>query len=59
MSKYYANNLCLQNGRLGTISATLSTDDKNQKTGTWIPESRSSTDVLINPAKPRLFPQVK
>ena len=58
MSEYYENNMYLQNEDLETISSTLSTDDKNQKTKTRIPESRSNTDI-INPTKPRLFPQVK
>ncbi|PSN45066.1 hypothetical protein C0J52_03997 [Blattella germanica] len=58
MTKFYVNNLRLQNGELGSISGALASDDKNSKMASWVPESRSSTDVLISTAKPRLLPQL-
>jgi hypothetical protein len=59
MSKFYANNLHLQDRHLGTISGALSTSDSKEHAVTaWIPESRTSTDILIKPSRPRLLPQV-
>lgn len=59
MSKFYASNVRLQDGNLGTISGVSSTRDSKEPTvPAWIPESRNSTDILIKPLKPRLFPQV-
>lgn len=59
MTKFYVKNLCLQDGDLGTISGALSASDSKEHTlPPWVPESRNSTDILINPLKPRLFPQV-
>jgi hypothetical protein len=59
MSKFYADNLHLQDGHLGNISGVLSTSDSKEHTVTaWIPESRNSTDILIKPSGPRLIPQV-
>jgi hypothetical protein len=59
MSKFYANNLHLQDGHLGTISGALSTTDSKEHAVTaWIPESRNSTDTLIKASRPRLLPQV-
>jgi hypothetical protein len=59
MSKFYVNNLHLQDGNLGTISGVSSTRDSKEPTiPAWIPESRNSTDILIKPLKPRLFAQV-
>jgi hypothetical protein len=59
MSKFYANNLRLQDGNLGTISGASSTRDGKEPTvPAWVPESRNSTDILIKPLKPRFFAQV-
>jgi len=59
MTKFYVNNLCLQDRDSGTISGALSTrDSKKPAVPPWIPESRSSTDILFKPLKPRFFPQV-
>lgn len=59
MSTFYANNLRLQDGNLGTISSASSTRDGKESTvPAWIPESRNSTDILIKPLKPRLFAQL-
>jgi hypothetical protein len=59
MTKFYVKNLCLQGADLETISGVSSTRDSKEPTAPpWIPQSRSSTDILIKPLKPRLFPQV-
>ncbi|KAJ9595610.1 hypothetical protein L9F63_013206 [Diploptera punctata] len=57
MSRFYVNNLYLQNGHLGTV-VTLSKDDKKEKAAGWIPETRSSTDVLITETKPSIIAQL-
>ena len=60
MTKFYVNNLFLQDGDLGTISGALSTrDSKKPIAPPWVPQSTSSTDILIKPLEPRLLPQVR
>ncbi|XP_069702949.1 facilitated trehalose transporter Tret1-2 homolog [Periplaneta americana] len=59
MTTFYGSNLCLQTGEIANITGALSArDSKDANIPTWIPESRSSTDILIKPSKPRLFPQL-
>lgn len=59
MTKFYVNNLSLQDGDLRTISGAVSTgDSKKTIAPPWVPQSTNSTDILIKSLKPRLYPQV-
>jgi len=59
MTKFYVNNLSLQDGDIRTISGAVSTgDSKKPIAPAWVPQSTNSTDILIKSLKPRLYPQL-